>query len=513
MNCHHLVLGIGLLSFGSVFSEEVVIDLELKPNEKVEEALVEKKVEKGEIKNSFNKSHWLTELLKENMNSIESHPQLQSHKLNLEQIELNVLKAESNWNPDLSVGKNISESQKLSFSRVDGAGSVTNENDRTTIDLGKNYDFGSRVNLQVAQNESDSSSADRLSRETVNSSMTLSVTQKLLKGRGRLTNRFEITELEYNKLNEENKRRVSIENQLIEFGRMSLELAEAKATIKTRKAHLQIAIRERETERARVEEGLSARRKLLSHQRNVLDLELKLGTIERRLSTLEKDFLINWPGLNELSDVLLKELTETDFKAELKPSYDYDLTRSGKDWQEKLSLDEKRIAVMSLRKQDELNLQLSYNQNGVSPDQSDSWELLKEGDAKEWRVGLTYKHTFGKNRDRLNFYSSKVRQNQNIELYKQAVITWQRKRSNLAEDYHNAVDNMKERHLLLEIQEREKELLNEELNEGLVRLEEVFNADKALLNAKLSMITQRKQQRLIDLQLRAHDENLMELIP
>jgi len=495
--------------------ESNVISLEL-GHENVVEDKIENKQPRQRTANdhvSRSKSHWLTELLIHGMSSIEAHPLVRGHKLSLQQIELNIDKAESSYNPEINVAHNLSESQKLSFSIVEGAGTVTNNNDRTTIDLSKNFDTGSIVSMQLLQNTSDSSSADRLARETVSSSLTFSVTQNLLKGRGRTSNRFEITELENSILNEEHKRKTTIENQLIEFGRMCLELAEVKATLKTRKAHLGIAKKEMQAEKARVEEALSPERKLLAHQRNVLDLELSLATTQRRFLSLESDFKINWPDLQQLPESLLTELIETDFDFEIKVNPDFSATRSGRDWMSKLELDQDRISVMNQRLQDELNLQMSYNQNGISPDQSDSWDLLREGDAKEWRVGLIYKHTFGKNRDRLNFYSAKMRSDQDLELYKNAMITWNRKRIQLEEDYHNALDHMKERHLLLEIQERERALLNEELSEGLVRLEEVFNADKALLNAKLTIISQRKQQRLIDLQLRAHNENLMELIP
>jgi outer membrane protein TolC len=294
---------------------------------------------------------------------------------------------------------------------------------------------------------------------------------------------------------------------------MCLELAEHQATIQIRKKHLEIARQERETERARVEQGLSPQRKLLSHKRNVLDLELDLASLVRRMDTLKKEFNINWPGLNQIPANLLKKMTETDYRGDTAPQHEYDRTRSGQTWLSSMELDKTRIAVMNHRKKDQLDFNLSYNRNGTAQDQSDSWSELRKGDANEWRVGLSYRHTFGKDNDRLNYLSSKIRSNRNYQQYADAKLNWTKSRLLLMEEYENAIDNMQRRYQLLEIQQMEKAILDEELSEDLVTLEEVFNADKNLLNSKINIINQRKQQRLIDIRLKAHDEILLELIP
>jgi outer membrane protein TolC len=459
------------------------------------------------------KQHWLTELLISSVETISKHPKLKSHDYAQQQNSIDIEKAKTSWLPELNFSKNYNENERISFSFTEGAGKVTSSNDRSQIDLSKRFDTGTQLNLIVNQNESDSSSADRISRETVNSSVSIAITQNLLKGRSRTANNFSITEVEHNQLNEEHQRKKTLETQLLDFGKMCLELAEHQATIQIRKKHLEIARQERETERARVEQGLSPQRKLLSHKRNVLDLELDLASLVRRMDTLKKEFNINWPGLNQIPANLLKKMTETDYRGDTAPQHEYDRTRSGQTWLSSMELDKTRIAVMNHRKKDQLDFNLSYNRNGTAQDQSDSWSELRKGDANEWRVGLSYRHTFGKDNDRLNYLSSKIRSNRNYQQYADAKLNWTKSRLLLMEEYENAIDNMQRRYQLLEIQQMEKAILDEELSEDLVTLEEVFNADKNLLNSKINIINQRKQQRLIDIRLKAHDEILLELIP
>lgn len=457
--------------------------------------------------------HWLTELLINSVDAISEHPKLKSHDLTQQQNTLERDKAKTPWLPQINASQNYNESERVSFSFTEGAGTVTNTNERSQIDLSKRFDTGTQLNLSVNQNEADNSSADRVARETVSSSVSLAITQSLLKGRSKTANNFSITEVEHSQLSEEHRRKKTLESQLLDFGKMCLELAEHQATIDIRKEHLKIARQERETERVRVEQKLSPQRKLLSHQRNVLDLELKLASLTRRMETLKKEFQINWPGLHQISNDLLNKVTQTDYRGSYKDHYDYDHTRSGKTWLSTMNLDKTRIAVMNHRKLDQLDFNLSYNRNGTAQDQSDSWNELRKGDANEWRVGLTYRHTFGKDNDRLNYLSAKISSNKNYQQYADAKITWNKNRILLIEEYQNSVDDMQQRYQLLRIQEMEKDILDEELSEDLVTLEEVFNADKNLLNSKINIISQRKQQRLIDLKLKAHDEILLELLP
>lgn len=457
--------------------------------------------------------HWLTQLLINSVETISQHPKLKNHEYARQQNDIDLEKAKTPWLPQLNASQNFNESERVSFSITEGAGTVTNTNERSQIDLSKRFDTGTQLNLSVNQNESDNSSADRVARETVSSSVSLAITQSLLKGRSKTANNFSVTEVEHSQLSEEHQRKKTLETQLLDFGKMCLDLAEHQANIEIRKEHLKIARQERETERARVEQGLSAQRKLLSHKRNVLDLELRLASLVRRMETLKKEFNINWPGLQQLSPELLKNVTETDYHGDVHQNHDYDLTRSGKTWLSTMNLDKTRIAVMNHRKLDELDFNLSYNRNGIAQDQSDSWNELRKGDANEWRLGLSYRHTFGKDNDRLNYLSAKISSNRNYQQYRDAKLNWSKNRILLIEEYQNSIDDMQQRYQLLEIQRMEKDILDEELAENLVTLEEVFNADKNLLNSKIDIINQRKQQRLIDLRLKAHDEILLELLP
>lgn len=460
-----------------------------------------------------NDSHWLTVLLENAIKKIESHPQIKGHDIDLEQKEIEIQRGEGSWDPSVQLSQSFNENKRLSITRTDGVGTIKDSSQNTTAEINKSFESGTGVRLELNQSLSDSSSANRLSRETATSSVTLALTQSLLKNRGRKSNRFEIEQSISLKLDDLNQRKSSLEAQLLSYGSYCLDLSEATVSKSIRKEHLKIAKEEMETAKARVEQSLAARRILLAHQRNVLSLEIQLAALLRRIKTLQEEMLIQWPELQLPSKDKLKLLSDHDLNIKLKQPPLYDSTRSGREWLRRMKFDKRRLATMNQRKKDQLDLQLSYNQNGTDLDRSSSWKRLRDGDSNDWRFGLNYRHVFGRDSDRLNALSARLTERKNLELYQLAAIDWKQKRSLYIEEYRNAADDMRKRHQLLKIYKSEKQLLKEEHTQNLVRLEDVFTADKNLLNARIDMISQRVQQRRIDLKLRAHDETLLELIP
>jgi hypothetical protein len=252
---------------------------------------------------------------------------------------------------------------------------------------------------------------------------------------------------------------------------------------------------------------------LLSYRRRILGQEIDVKQSVRRVAQLKDEFSMMWPSVPIPQESVLEQLMEGVSMPEGIHPIDFDKTRTGRTWKRELDSGKDRVEVMTLRARNDLSLRANYGISGSGSEASESWEQFGTRDSRDWSINLQYEVVLGRDSDRLNLLKAEIQKRRGVEQYKLAKRKWILDRLKRQQDFDNALEELDEKKELLFVSDRELKLSKIEMEQGLLRLQELFEVERSRLSAEINLKRSIHAVFLADLSAIYRDETLLERLP
>ena len=417
--------------------------------------------------------------------------------------------ARSQWNPRASLSPSYGEGRSQSNSVVDGPGIIRAQNGSTSLSLSQPFSTGTAVSLSGASSASRSNGAGVISDSFYSSSVSLAISQNLLRGNSSEINRTGILDAQDAEITAHDQFDSTIESQLADLATRWLSMAQAEASLAQRHEDVRISSENLRQFEERLRIGLSRELDVLSLRRGVADQEVQLAKDERQYAAELRQLALYWPDLVLPEQAPLLKIAAPAIPAP--PSFA--VTRVGRATLRNLAAAARQVAVAQNNAYDDLSVETSLSKYGSDGDLGGSWSQLDNRQTYDWRVGLSYSHTFGTEANRVAHRQALMSLDQTHLRARIAERDWHARSLQLHDIFADAIARVSEQERLVTAQRDELVLATAQVEAGKVTTRDLVDAQQRVSNAVLALYQANLDVLRADLQLRLHENRLLELLP
>jgi outer membrane protein len=454
-------------------------------------------------------SAWLTPLLEATRAAARSSPEVVDADLSRSSAQLSSRVAASQWNPRLSLSPSYGQSRTQSNSVVDGPGIIRSQNGSVSLGISKPFATGTSVSLSTGTSGSRSDGAGVISDDFYSSSVSVAVSQALLRGGNRETNLNGLLDAADAERDSQDQFDNALEGQISDLAGRWLAMAQSEASLKQLREDVRLSSDNLRQFEERLRIGLSRELDVLSLRRGVADQEVQLSKAERQYAADLRQFALYWPGL-VLPDrtALLTVLAPT-----VPPQPSFAVSRQGRAILRSLASAARQVAVARNNAYDDLSLDTALSKYGSSGDLGGSWSEFDNRETFDLRVGLSYSHTFGTEANRIAHDQALISLDQTKLRARIAERDWRARGLLLRDGFDDAFARVGEQERLVAAQRAELVLATAQVEAGQVTTRDLVDAQQRVSNAVLALYQANLDVLRADLQLRLHENRLLELLP
>jgi outer membrane protein TolC len=452
--------------------------------------------------------HWLLPLLSSAKVPAEQQPNVVRATHELRRSELARYQVMARWNPELTLGGDLSENRRISTSSVDGFGVVVDQGTGANAAISNTLSTGTTVRLQAATQQTQTSSASALRPEFWNSTVQLVMSQALLQGANYHVNRTDL----YNALDQHDTNRDTrdelLENQLLSLCEIWLDQAQREIELALRQQHLTLTSKYLRFAEERARLGLGRELDAFSLRRDMASDEAQIGIAQRALAAIQETLRVSWPNYalpdtKALRTVLLPAaIAEKSFAQ----------TRNGRTNLRRIQTSSRQVTLAKWNALDRLDLTGSFGKNGTDVTLDRSWSELSNPDTYRWAVGLNYVHRFGEDSERLEYQRALIALDQSKLQGESDERTWRTQSLSLRQALTDAQARVGELQRVYLAYREEYRLTKAQADAGLLAMRDLISIDNQL-SATLNQVVQSHLDTLrAEVRLRAHEDRLLELL-
>jgi len=299
--------------------------------------------------------------------TLKNNLELKIEIINKEKSEKSLISSESIFIPNLNMSFSNSETNRPSTGSLDGADVSVNKRLSLMVGLEKKFSLGGTIKVEMNNSRNETNSSFSSVNPALNTTLTLSLSQPLLKGFGTLSTKKDI----YIAVNNVKKSKLQLKSKIIDLIYSTEEaywnLVYAYQNLEAKKKSLEEARNFLKQNKRKVEIGTSAPIDILSAKAEVATRESDVVSAEQSIQTQEENLksIINIKDRNnKIIPIDRPEIKrfEADFKNYLLEALNNrpDINMA------KLDLENYKITVRYMKNQllPDLSLQASYYTNG-----------------------------------------------------------------------------------------------------------------------------------------------------
>ena len=452
---------------------------------------------------------WLMPLLSVSRELARTRPEVVDADISRNSAALSTRVAQSQWNPRASLSPSFGEGRSQSNSVVDGSGIIRAQNGSTSLSFTQPFSTGTAVSLSGASSASRSDGANVISDSFYSSSVSLAISQNLLRGNSRELNRAGILDANEAELDAHDQFDSTLEGQLADLATRWLTVAQAEASLEQRREDVRISAENLRQFDERLRVGLSRELDVLSLRRGVADQEVQLAKDERRYAAELRQLALYWPDLVLPERASLLKIAAPAIPAP--PSFA--TTRLGRATLRSLAAAARRVAVAQNNAYDDLSVDTSISKYGTDGDLGGSWSRLDNRQTYDWRVGLSYSHTFGTEANRVAHHQALLSLEKAHLRARIAERDWHATSLQLHDIFEDAIARVGEQERLVAAQRDELVLATAQVEAGKVTTRDLVDAQQRVSDAVLALYQANLDVLRADLQLRLHENRLLGLLP
>ncbi len=452
---------------------------------------------------------WIFPLLQAGKTVITAKPEIATAKIALDSVRLSTRVAENAWNPRASFSPNFSERRSESNSVLDGPGIIKTQSGSASVSLSKPFATGTSVSIGGSSSGTTSNGTGVIRNDFYSSSVNVAISQSLLRGGNRTVNMNGILDAQDAEATSLDNYHAALETQYSDFINRWLNLALAEASIAQLRDDVKISKENLRQYEERLKIGLSRELDVQSLRRGVADQEVQLAKSERAHAAELRQMSLYWPEvtLPSRDQVLL------DTQPQLPPLINFADTRQGQANLRDVAAAARRVAVTKNAAFDDLSAQGSISKYGSDGDLGGSWKELDNRNEFDWRVGLSYTHVFGTEANRVSYQQTLLALDQ-IRLRAQiAERDWHARALSLRDTFEDALARVEEQKRLVVAERNELSLATAQVEAGRTTTRDLVDAQQRVSNAILTLYRANLDVLRSDLNLRLHQNRLLDLLP
>jgi outer membrane protein len=452
---------------------------------------------------------WLTPLLEASRAAARGTPEVVDADLSRSGAQLSSRVAAAQWNPRLSLSPGYGQSRTESNSVVDGPGIIRSQSGSLSLGLGKSFATGTSLSLTTGTSASRNDGAGVISDEFYSSSVSVGISQALLRGGNRETNLSGILDAADAEQDSQDQFDSVLEGQLSDLAGRWLAMAQSEASLKQLREDVRLSSENLRQFEERLRVGLSRELDVLSLRRGVADQEVQLSKAERVYAADLRQFNLYWPGL-----VLPDRTTLLTVTAPTVPSQpSFAVSRQGRAILRNLTAAARRVAVARNNAYDDLSVDTSLSKYGSEGTLGGSWSEFDNRETFDLRVGLSYSHTFGTEANRIAHDQALLSLDQTKLRARVAERDWRARGLQLRDGFDDAFARVGEQDRLVAAQRAELVLATAQVEAGQVTTRDLVDAQQRVSDAVLALYQANLDVLRADLLLRLHENRLLGLLP
>jgi len=452
---------------------------------------------------------WLTPLFDASRTAARNSLEVVDADISRTSAQLSARVAAAQWNPRLSLSPSYGQSRTQSNSVVDGPGIIRSQSGSLSLGLGKSFATGTSLSLSTGSSGSRSDGAGVISDEFYSSSVSLAISQALLRGGSRSVNLSGILDADDAERDALDQFDGVLEGQLSDLAGRWLALAQSEASLRQLRENVRLAGENLRQFEERLRIGLSRELDVLSLRRGVADQEVQLSKAERLYAADLRQFKLYWPGL-ELPDraALLNVTAPT-----VPPQPSFAVSRQGRATLRSLAAAARQMAAARNNAYDDLSVDTALSKYGSDGDLGGSWSELDNRETFDLRVGLSYSHTFGTEANRIAHHQAQLALDQTRLRARISERDWHARGLELRDGFDDALARVGEQERLVAAQRAELVLATAQVEAGLVTTRDLVDAQQRVSDAVLALYQANLDVLRADLLLRLHENRLLDLLP
>lgn len=452
---------------------------------------------------------WLTPLLEVSRTAARNSPEVADADISRNSAQLSSRVAAAQWNPSLSLSPSYGQSRTESNSVVDGPGIIRSQSGSVSLGLGKSFATGTSVSLSSGMSGARSDGSGVISDEFYSSSVSLAISQALLRGGNRSVNLSGILDAADAEQDARDQFDSALEGQLSDLAGRWLSLAQSEASLRQLRENVRLASENLRQFEERLRIGLSRELDVLSLRRGVADQEVQLSKAERQYAADLRQYKLYWPGL-ELPDraALLDVPTPT---VPTQPSFA--TSRQGRATLRSLAAAARQMASARNNAFDDLSVDTALSKYGSDGDLGGSWSEFDNRETFDLRVGLSYSHTFGTEANRIAHHQAQLALDQTRLRARIGERDWHARGLELRDGFDDALARVGEQERLVAAQRAELVLATAQVEAGQVTTRDLVDAQQRVSDAVLALYQANLDVLRADLLLRLHENRLLDLLP
>jgi outer membrane protein TolC len=452
---------------------------------------------------------WLTPLLVTSRDAARNSPEVVDADLSRNSSQLSRRVAEAQWNPSMSLSPSYGQSRTQSNSVVDGPGIIRSQSGSLSLGLAKGFATGTSLSLSTGSSASRNDGSGVISDEFYSSSVSLAVSQALLRGSSRSVNLSGIIDAADGEQDARDQFDSVLESQLSDLAGRWLALAQSEASLRQLRENVRLASDNLRQFEERLRIGLSRELDVLSLRRGVADQEVQLSKAERQYAADLRQFKLYWPGL-ELPDraALLNVPTPV---VPTQPSFA--TSRQGRATLRSLAAAARQVAAARNNAYDDLSVDTALSKYGSDGNLGGSWSEFDNRETFDLRVGLSYSHTFGTEANRIAHHQAQLAFDQTRLRARISERDWHARGLELRDGFDDALARVSEQERLVTAQRDELVLATAQVEAGKVTTRDLVDAQQRVSDAVLALYQANLDVLRADLLLRLHENRLLDLLP
>lgn len=452
---------------------------------------------------------WVMPLLHACMEAARRTPEMVDADISRTNATLNTQIAGAQWNPSLSLSPSYSQSRAESNSVVDGPGIIRSQSGALSMGVSKSFATGTSLSLSAGSNGSRSDGAGVLSDEYYSSSVSIGLSQQLLRGANRRINLYALRDAADGELDAQDNFDATLEGRLSDLISRWLGLAQSEASLEQLRRDVQQARDNLRQYEERLKIGLSRELDVLSLRRGVADQEVQLAKSERLYAAQLRQLQLYWPDLQLPERANL--LTATTPAPPPPPAFTN--SRQGRALLRQLAAANRRVDASRNSALDNLSLNSGISKGGADNAFDGSWSDLDNPNTFNFQVGLSYSHTFGTEANRVGYHQALLAYDQSKLRARISEREWIATDLELRDRFDDAQARIGEQQRLLDAQRAELELTSAQVAAGQATTRDLVDAQQRVSDAVLALYQANLDVLRADLSLRLHENRLLDLLP
>ena len=452
---------------------------------------------------------WLTPLLEASRSAARSTPEAVDADISRNSALLSARVAAAQWNPSLSLSPSYGQSRAQSNSVVDGPGIIRSQSGSLSLGLGKAFATGTSLSLGTSTSGSRNDGSGVISNEFYGSSVSLGISQALLRGGNRSVNLSGILDAADAEQDAQDQYQTAIEGQISDLASRWLALAQSEASLAQLRENVRAASENLRQFEERLRIGLSRELDVLSLRRGVADQEVQLSKAERQYAADLRQLKLYWPGL-ELPDrtALLTVTTPA-----VPPPPSFATSRQGRSTLRGLASATRQLASARNSAYDDLSANASLSKGGSAGNLGGSWSEFDNRETFDLSVSLSYSHTFGTEANRVAHHQAQLALDQTRLRARISERDWRARGLELRDGFDDALARVSEQQRLVAAQRAELVLTTAQVEAGQGTTRDLVDAQQRVSDAVLGLYQANLDVLRADLLLRLHENRLLDLLP